>query len=295
MKYFLLGSLGKITKPLAQQLIAAGHQVTIVTSHAARENEIKALGANAAVGSVEDVAFLEKAFKGHDALYTMIPPKMDVTNWKEWIATIGRGYARAISNAGLKKVVHLSAMGAHMPSGCGPVSGVHFAEKALRSLRDVDILFLRPGYFYTNLFHPISMIKSTGYYGNNYGAGRRIVMAHHRDIAAIAAQELQKLDFTGHRVQYIASDERTSEEIVSVLGAAVDMPGLRYVAFNDEEFLQGILQTGLSKELARNFVEFGMAIRSGEMFTDYERHRPVLSPTKLEDFAKEFAQVYRQR
>src|ERR1700744_5604450 len=36
MKYVLLGSLGNITKPLAQQLIAAGQQVTIVSSDPAK-------------------------------------------------------------------------------------------------------------------------------------------------------------------------------------------------------------------------------------------------------------------
>ena len=114
------------------------------------------MGAKAAVGSVEDLAFLEKAFKGYDALYTMIPPRMDVKNWKEWIANIGKGYARAIQAAGVKKVVNLSSVGAHMPTGCGPVSGLHFAEEALHSLTGVDILHLRPGYFIRICLAPLA-------------------------------------------------------------------------------------------------------------------------------------------
>ena len=138
------------------------------------------------------------------------------------------------------------------------------------------------------------MIKGAGFYGNNFGAGRRVVMVHPRDIAAVAAEELQKLAFTGQGVRYIAGDERTSAEIASVLGAAVGKPGLPYVDFKDEDTLKGMLQAGLPEEIARNFVEMGAAIRSGEMQADYERHKPVLSPTKLEDFAKEFAAAYGQ-
>ncbi len=64
MKYVLTGSTGHITKPTAEQLVKAGHQVTIITSSADRVKEIEALGAKAAVGSVLDSAFLTSAFTG---------------------------------------------------------------------------------------------------------------------------------------------------------------------------------------------------------------------------------------
>ena len=58
MKVVVTGSLGKISRPLAQILVKAGHQVTVVSSKKEKTTEIQALGANAAIGSVEDVAFL---------------------------------------------------------------------------------------------------------------------------------------------------------------------------------------------------------------------------------------------
>jgi uncharacterized protein YbjT (DUF2867 family) len=292
MKYLLLGSLGNINKPLAEELITAGHEVTIVTSQASRRQDIAALGAKAAVGSVEDVAFLERVFTGQDALYTMIPPKWDAVNWKEWIATTGKGYARAIQGSGVRKVVNLSSIGSHMPTGGGPVSGIHFAEEALQLLTGVDILHLRPAFYYTNFLQAIGMIKGAGFYGNNYGPSRRIVMVHPRDIAAVAAEALLKPDFTGQGFRFIAGDERTSLEIASVLGAAIGKADLPYVEFRDEDALQGMLQAGVSEEVARNFTEMGAAVRNGEMFAVYERNKPRLSPTKLEDFAKEFAEAY---
>ena len=69
MKYVVLGSLGNISKPLAEKLIAAGHEVTIVSSSAERAQEITALGAKAAIGGIEDTAFLTKTFTGADAVY----------------------------------------------------------------------------------------------------------------------------------------------------------------------------------------------------------------------------------
>jgi len=53
-------------------------------------------------------------------------------------------------------------------------------------------------------------------------------------------------------------------------------------------------QAGLPEEIAKNYVEMGAALRNGTMLADYLQHKPVLSKTKLTDFAAIFAQVYRQ-
>ena len=57
MKITVTGSLGNISKLLAQELIAHGHDVTIISSKADKQAEIEALGAKAAIGSVTDAEF----------------------------------------------------------------------------------------------------------------------------------------------------------------------------------------------------------------------------------------------
>jgi hypothetical protein len=48
MKITLTGSLGNVSKPLAEILISSGHDVTIISSDAAKKNIIDTLGAKAA-------------------------------------------------------------------------------------------------------------------------------------------------------------------------------------------------------------------------------------------------------
>src|ERR1700722_2137723 len=218
MKYILSGTLENINKPLTQKLVAAGHDVTVISSHEARKPEIEALGAKAAVGSVEDVAFLTETFKGADAVFELTPPPASAPeDWKARIRQIGKNFADAIKAAGVKKVVQLSSIGAHMPEGCGPVSGIHFAELELDALEGVDVIHLRPAYFYTNLFALKGLIKHAGIFGNNFGGDNTLVMVHPNDIADVAAEELLNLSFTGKTIRYIAGDERTSKEITAIL------------------------------------------------------------------------------
>jgi uncharacterized protein YbjT (DUF2867 family) len=294
MNYVITGSLGHISKPLTEKLIEAGHTVTVITSKESNRSAIEALGAKAAVGSVEDPAFLKNAFAGADAVYTMVPPNSAPTHWKEWIGQIGKNYAAAIAANNISYVVNLSSLGAHLPDGCGPVSGLYKVEQALNALPGVHIKHLRPSYFFANLLANTGMAKHMNIIGSNFGGGAgKMVLADTSDIAEVALEELSKLSFTGHSVRYIASDERTTDEIAALIGQAIDKPSLPWIVFTDEQALGGMLQAGLQEELAKNYVEMGACLRSGKMEEDYWKNHPAsLGKIKLEDFVKTFAAVY---
>ncbi|MBD1364057.1 NAD(P)H-binding protein [Mucilaginibacter sp. ZT4R22] len=291
MKIILTGSLGNISKPLAINLIIAGHNVTVISSSADKAAEIEALGGVPAIGSVSDVAFLTKTFTGADALYAMIPNDLSSDNFRAHIGGVGIKYAEAIKASGIKKVVLLSSIGAHIDGGTGPISGIHDVEQTFNQLDGVDIRILRPAFFYTNFFNSIAMVKHAGIIGANYPGHNTQVMVHPRDIAEVAAYELQQ-PFTGKTIRYITSDERTFDDVASVLGKAIGKPDLKWVEFTDEQSLQGMLDAGLPQEFSRSYTEMGAAVREGILFDDYLQHKPEFSKTKLEDFAVEFAAAY---
>jgi len=295
MKYVVIGSLGNISKPLAEKLIAAGHSVTIVSSKAEKGEQIIAMGAIPAIGSVEDVVFLTKTFNGANAVYTMVPPYFEASNWKQYIALTGKNLAYAIKSAGVKNVVNLSSIGAHMPQGCGPVSGLHYVEEALNDLDGVNVLHLRAGFFYTNFLMQIDMIKNTGIMGGNYGEKTKLTLVHPEDIADVAARELEDLLFKGKNIRYVVSDEKTTSEVAAIFGKAIGRPELPWVNFADSDTFNGMIQAGMSEEIAINYTEMGAAMRSGEMASDYKVHPPLnFGKTKLETFAPYFAAAYAQ-
>lgn len=295
MKYVVLGSLGHISKPLSQKLIAAGHSVTVVSNNTERAEEIIMMGAKAAIGSVQDVNFLTQTFIGADAVYTMVPPHFSATDWKKYIAGIGENYAQAIRNSKVKNIVNLSSIGAHMADGCGPVSGLHHVEKALNSLERVNVRHLRPGFFYTNLLSNVGMAKNMGFIGGNYGNQATMVFVHTDDIAEVAFRDMSELVLRGKSIQYIASDEKTTTEVATILGRAIEKPELSWVNFSDADTVSGMMQAGIPENIARNYAEMGAAMRSGEMQSDYLKHRPTeFGKIKLEDFAKDFAAAYSQ-
>lgn len=292
MKIVLTGSLGNISRPLAIALVKAKHDVTVISSKAEKAGDIKAIGATPAIGDVSDSNFLQQVFTGADLVYTMVPPTFAATDWKGYIANIGKQYATAIKNAGVKKVLNLSSIGAELATGAGPVSGIHEVEQILNALDGVTVVHLRPGFFYTNFLANIDMVRHAGIIGNNYAKDDRMTLVHPEDIAIAAEAEINHFGEAGS-IRFVASDVRTPAEIASVIGAAIGKPELPWVTFSDEEAYNGMTQAGLPDEVAKNYVEMGQAVRKGTIFATFFKENPGISgKRKLEDFAAEFAAAY---
>jgi uncharacterized protein YbjT (DUF2867 family) len=289
-KYVITGSLGHINKPLVAGLIQAKKDVTVITRDAGKVKEIEALGAKALVGSVADPAFVNTAFRGAEVVYAMIPPIWQADDWRRAQDEVGDAYAEAIKTNRVPFVVTLSSIGAHLSEGCGPVNALHAFEASLNRIDGLRLKHLRPASFYYNLLNQIGMIKAAGIVGSNYG-GQKIPMVHTNDIAEVALEELIQLNFTGHSVRYIVSDLRTGDEIAQVLGEAVGKK-FPWVVFSDEDQLKGLLQAGVPSSHASPYVEMGAALRTGKMQEDLLKHLPAFGPTKLEQFAKEFAAAF---
>lgn len=294
MKYVITGSLGHISQPIAASLIEAGHEVVIISSNAAKQEAIEALGAKALIGSLEDAAFLTRSFEGAHAVYLMIPPYATPSGWREWQNRIGDNFVTALRANGTTHAVVLSSIGAHLGDGAGPIDGLADLEKKLESLPALNVLSLRPSYFFYNLFGQIPMIKNLNIMGANFGnTEEKLVLTDTGDIAAVATEALLSLNFTGQTVKYIASDERTPADVATVLSNAIGKPGIPWVSFSDEQSLGGMLQMGLPKGMAEAYTQMGKTLREGRLQEDYWKNRPAqLGKVKLEDFAQAFAAAY---
>ncbi|ABB23937.1 conserved hypothetical protein [Pelodictyon luteolum DSM 273] len=296
MNYLITGSLGHVSRPLAAKLVRTGHSVTVVTRRAEKRAAIEALGAKAAVGSLLDLEFLSSACHGVDALFTLVPPDMQTDNWKNYIAHVGDNYANAITRAGVKYVVNLSSIGAHLREGCGPAGALHYVEEALNSLSGVHVRHLRAGFFHTNFLRDIDTIRSMGIIAANYGRDASIPLVHPDDVANMASMELKDLQFTLKSIRYIDGERLDTQSIARTLGAAVMMPGLRWVDMADDELYAGMLERGFPPEIADNTVEMGRCLRLGRMLEDYLQHPPAAhGKITLEAFGAEFAEEYARR
>jgi uncharacterized protein YbjT (DUF2867 family) len=297
MKITVTGSLGNISKPLTKELVQKGHEVTVISSKPERQKDIEALGATAAIGTLEDFDFVLSSFTGADAVYTMVPPhdffddKFDLMNHYR---IIGNNYMEAIQESGIKRVVHLSSVGAHLEKGTGLVLAHHYLEGLLDNLKNIAITIMRPTAFYYNLYSFITGIKTMGTIMSNYGADDELVWVSPVDIATAIAEEMET-PLVGRKLRYVASEELTCNEVAGILGAAIGKADLKWTTIPNEQMEKGLIGFGMAPKIAAALVEMQACMHSGVFFEDYYQNRPVMGKTKMKDFAKEFAVAYNQK
>ncbi len=298
MKIVLTGSLGNIGKPLTRMLVQKGNAVTVISSNPQRIKDIEALGATAAIGTMQDVALLSETFKGADIVFLMetmeaVGDMFDKNiDFITDITQIGVNYKNAVEASGVKRLIHLSSIGANLEKGNGILRFHHNVEAVLNQLSDtVAIKFIRPVGYYINLFSFVNTIKNKGAIISNYGGDKKEPWVSPLDIAAAIAEETEK-PFDGRSVRYVASDEVSPNEIAKVLGDAIGKPDLQWKVISDEQLLNQWLSIGFNKQVAEGFVALQASQRSGFLYEHFYQNKPVFGNVKLADFAKDFADNY---
>jgi len=293
MNVTVLGATGKTGRVAAEALLAAGVSVKAVGRSPQKLSELAKKGATPVEGDVYDTASLTAALRGSDAVYAMIPGNPMQGDLLGQYTRAGESLANAVRGSGVKRVVFLSSLGAERASGVGPIVGLNRVEGLLKGIGGLDLLLLRPGYFYENLYGSLGLIKGQGINGGVMKPDVPVTMIAARDIGVVAAEALKNQDFSGVSVRELAGPRPLSMgEATRLLGRAIGKPDLPYVQFPDAGFIQGLAAAGFSEDAARLFAEMGNAFNQGLIVTQAGSQR-VTTPTTFEAFADEFAGAYR--
>jgi uncharacterized protein YbjT (DUF2867 family) len=295
--YVILGATGNTGKRIAETLLTAGKSVTAVSRNADHLKSLVDKGATAAVGSLDDANFLTKIFTGATAVYALIPPNFGAPNYRAYQNNVGNAILDAVKNSGVKHIVFLSSVGAHLAQGSGVLLGLYDFETALAKHTDVNAIFLRAGYFMQNFFGSIGVVKHAGVLGGFPISGDiQIPMIHTNDIADVASHFLLKSDFTGQKkVDVVNAEKLNFHDAAKIIGEAISKPDLNYVQFPEEQMKGGMAQMGASESIINAYMEF-----SRMMNNDYNSYINALERTaegtgkiSLKEFAeKEFAPAF---
>jgi uncharacterized protein YbjT (DUF2867 family) len=280
------GASGNTGQGLAERLLSAGHGVRAIARGAKKLQPLAAKGAEIKAGSLDDRAFLASVFKGAAAVYAMIPPNYTAADPRAEQQKIAESLAGAVRDSGVKKVVTLSSFGAEEPRGTGPIVGVHVLEKLFDEIPGLDVVHLRAGYFMENHFSNMGLVKSAGINGGGLKADIPLPMVATRDISAVAAEYLSKLDWKGRTIRYVlGAKDVTMSEATRILGAAIGKPDLKYVEFPEPDFKKGLMGAGLSSKMADLFLEMVRGLNTGLIKAE-PRSKANTNPTTLEEFAR---------
>jgi uncharacterized protein YbjT (DUF2867 family) len=294
--YVVTGATGNTGRVIAETLLANGKKVRAIGRNAEHLQSLVEKGAEAFVGSVTDGSAMVRAFQGAQAVYVLIPPNYAAENFRAYQNEVAKAYADAIRQAGVPFVINLSSVGAHLPEGAGPISGLYDVEQQLNQLHGVNLVHLRPGFFMENFFFNLDLIRSQNINGTPLKGDLPIPMIATRDIAEVAARLLLTLDFSERStLELLGQRDISMREATRIIGKAIGKKELAYVQFPYEQAEQAMVAMGLSQDVARSLNEMDRALNEERVRPLEKRNAANTTPTSFEQFAEGFAVVYRSQ
>lgn len=292
MKITLLGSLGNINRHFITRLIADGHEVTVITSRPEGAAAIEKLGAKAAVGLNTDLDFLSRTFTGSDLVYLMITgiAFSSATSMSD----LAKIYSQAIKKTDVKKVINLSSVGAQSPEA-GILYEYHAMEDGLDELTGVTVKHIRPVGFYTNLLTEIALLKAQGKIFEAISPETMRAWVHPSDIADAVYNRINDLltDKAVSKIKYVVSDWAIGTDWVNAL--ETNNISAQYVTISVEDLVENFVKAGLPKVVADGFGQMNQFQQSPDkLYQEIKSSTYHHGKVKINDFAKEFAQVYYQ-
>jgi uncharacterized protein YbjT (DUF2867 family) len=286
--YLITGATGNTGSVVAKTLLAKGQKVRVMGRSAEKLQSLVSQGAEAFVGDVADAAAVAGALTSVTAAYLMLPP---VRNDQDLLAGQERtsdAYRTAAEKTGISHVVCLSSFGADKPDKTGPVTGLHSFEQKMASIKGLNAIFLRAGFFMENHLMQIPAIRKMGTMGGHIKADLQLPQIAAQDIGAHVARLLEDHRFTGITTPELQGQRDVSmAETANILGAAIGKPNLGYTHLPTMLLEMALKQLGFSAGHVKALVEMQEAINSGWMKPLLPRSAETTTPTSIEEFAKD--------
>lgn len=278
------GASGKIGLKVASNLLNKGEAVRVIGRNTGSLEALKVQGAELAIGNMNNVGFLGKAFMGVTSVLLMIAPDKHTNDFGAFQDEYGEAQVQAIKDAGVKNVVFISSQGAHnVEHNMGTVTGLARQEIRLNDLsNDVNVLNLRPEAFMENIIESLKLFNTIA---SPLKPEVTTGLIATDDIAGFASERLLALDFKGKSHQDLLGAKDYSQiELAGIVGKSLGKPELKYKQYSYEDYKNALLSTGMSGSRAEHITARYKAINEG-YFNAGVRNDLSTTPTTLEQFS----------
>jgi uncharacterized protein YbjT (DUF2867 family) len=275
-KYVVAGATGRVGSIVVRELLARGEAPTLVLRDRTRGAEWSRRGVDAAVGSLDDSAFLARTLRGADGMFVLLPENVNPDDFHGARRRMADAVASAVRESGVPHVVLLSAIAAVLPEGNGPAKGLHYFEAQLRR-SGARLSALRACYFQDNVAGALQAAAQAGIYPNLLtSADEAIPMIATEDVGRFAAEALTAPPHASEIVDLLGprySARQLAERLAHALGRAVQV-----VTIPAEGHVAALADAGVPRAIAEAVAEMFAAFNAGKLVPSGDRRLEGTSP-----------------
>jgi len=224
----ITGATGKSGSATANELFKLGVDYRALIRNPEKENELKEMGADVVIGSVEDVESLRSAMTDVESVLILLPNSEDQLNLEKQIVDIS-------IESDIKNIVKVSSIEA-TPDATSPIPKAHLQSEDYIKASGLNWTMIKPNFYMQNLLSSAATIKEQDKIFLPMGDGKT-GMIDTRDVGKVLAKVLSE---DGHSSKNYAitgpeilSFHDVAEKFSNVLGRNIDYVDMPMAAYKD--------------------------------------------------------------
>ncbi len=276
---------GSIGKQLLKLLLNSGEPCRVIARDPSKLGNLPGQ-VEVIQGSHSESAVVNKAFKGADAVFWLVPPPSREESMEAAYVGFACPAAEAIRTQGVKRVVAISALGRGTPLAAH--AGLVTASLAMDDLianTGVHFRALTMPSFMDNLLQQAVAIKAQGMFFSPLSGDRKFPTVATRDIATAAAQQLLDASWTGQcEIPVLGPEDLTLKELASIITEVVGKQvGFKQIPL--ETFKERLTGFGMSAAVVEGYAEM-MAAKNEGLDNAVIRTPQATTPTTFREWCE---------
>lgn len=217
--FLVMGITGKVGGATAAHLLTQGKKVRALVRDRTKAASWADQGVELLDGDWNDAASVERALKGVDGAFVMLPPIWAPSpDFREARGVIAN-YIGALTRQPVPRVVALSSMGANRTSGMGLITPLSLLEQGFRELA-TPIAYVRAGGFFENFLYGLQVAQGGSLPVFYNPTNRKSTMVATTDIGAEIARLLSGPAWSGQRIIELGSMV-SADDVAAQLGDVI--------------------------------------------------------------------------
>ena len=255
---------GKIGSRVIPHLLAANEKVRVIVRDPSKLSSAIRERVETVTGSLDDEAVMEKALKGADSVFLVVPPSFIDNNDEAYYLRFTRPALKAINRQGVKRVVGVSVLGrgTKLSEHAGPITASLAKDREIeRSGVDYRALWC-PGLM-DNMLNSVESIKHQGAFFWPSHPDIKVPHVATQDVGAMGAKFLLEKSWTGQGGCAVLGPEDLSFTDMAAIMSEVLGKTVRFQQVTAEAYKAQLIQHGANEVFAQGLVDMLIAKDKG--------------------------------
>ena len=283
----IVGATGQIGSNLVSEMKNSGLPLRAVVRN---PDKLKDKTIESRTADLFNAEQLTEAFKGGTTAFVLTPENPASNDIIGDTERIVENYRKAIQSAGIKRIIGLSCVGAHVDSNTGNVLMSRILEQGLDSL-DAQKIFIRPSYYFSNWLAYLESIEQHGVLPTFFPEELKIVMHSPIDLAKFAAKVMTDESISENRTIFeMAGPEKYSSLEVAKTFSKLLKQEVITQTIPREQWMEILLSVGFTENTAANLSDMTQAVIDNK--TVFENPNDVVKlPTSLDEYLEKHLKI----